>query len=209
MATPILPSLAPGSQYQLIFVTSDTIDGNAGTEAPYNTLATTDAASLNTFLASAGITGVTWHAITSTADGVIASTNAPWGSVRVYNTQSQQVNNSSASLYSGALQNPVMYDQTGATAANTFPWTGSKASGTADSPLGSSSSSATFGSTSAVNTTWADFGFNPLFTTRSVYALSSVITVPVATPEPATITLLGSALLIFGAVQLRRRRSRA
>ena len=45
MATVIAPiGLAPGSQYQLIFVTADTIAGSYGTEAPYNDFVNAEAA---------------------------------------------------------------------------------------------------------------------------------------------------------------------
>jgi hypothetical protein len=44
-------------------------------------------------------------------------------------------------------------------------------------------------------------------TLLQVYALSGTLFSPI--PEPATITLLGSAFLLFGGMQLLRRRRKA
>ena len=68
--------LAPGSEYQLIFVTQGTIKATSSQESTYNTFVTTQAA-LNTNLPSA-----TWTAITSVT-GTAASSNAPYLSLRL------------------------------------------------------------------------------------------------------------------------------
>jgi hypothetical protein len=207
MAGPILlPRLAAGSQYQLIFVTSDSISGRSVTEAPYNALVTLDAAPINSVLASAGIFGVSWSAITSTLDGSTASGNTPWGGCPVYNLQAIQVNQPTLSLYSGTLLNPVRFDPLG---HNNIPvvWTGSEDDGLPFSrPLG-------VDSTTVVGAPYLDSGWlhNPVYEPPSwelnpIYGLSSVITVP--TPEPATLSLLGIGIFLLSGMRLLRLRRR-
>jgi hypothetical protein len=208
LGAPILPSLAPGSSYQLIFVTSDKIVGSYGTEAPYNALVNADAAPLNTLLASAGITGVTWSAITSTyQDGISAAANAPWGGVPVYDTQATQVNIPTYSLYYGALQSPVSYDEDGFFVNNSV-WTGSTPTGIGAQELGQPDQHpATSGLTLLTNGLWLD-AETPINTDGlQVFGLSSVITNP--TPEPATITLLGTGIFLMAGMRFLPRRRKA
>src|SRR5689334_6429227 len=72
--------LAPGSQYQLAFVTADTTTATSATEAYYNAFVSAQAAQ------NASLPATTWSAITSTADGTNASLNAPWLGLPVYDT---------------------------------------------------------------------------------------------------------------------------
>ncbi len=217
-AGPILPDLAPGSQYQLIFVTSDTIVGTYGTEAPYNALVNTDAAALNTLLASAGITGITWSAITSTADGVEARYNAPWEGVPVYRLDGVQVNYPNTSLYSASfdsstgLSNPVLYDQAGFVGPVEDVWTGSEPTGGNTQPqyfaLGGSRfpyypyAVAVFGRTDATSDSWLYAGNDVPSDNLSLYGLSSVITVPA--PEPGTLALAVAGAMAFVVIAQRK-----
>ena len=208
---PILPSLAPGSQYQIIFVTSDLTDGTSSTEAPYNNMVNVDAAPINSLLASAGIHGVSWSAITSTADGTAASTNAPWGGVPVFNLGSTQINLPGVSLYSGAILNPVQLDEAGMIAPSTQEvWTGSSEIGIPEFPLGYSlppgNPEASFGYTFSTDSTWLDEGPQSQDFECHLYGLSSVITIPA--PEPATLSLLGTGIVLLSGMRLLHRRRR-
>ena len=94
--------LAPGSQYQLIFVTYNGIAGSYTSEAPYNAFANSEAA-LNPSLPS-----TSWRAVTSTADGTNANVNAPSGGLPVYNTAGQLVAPAATGLYTENLVNPIL-----------------------------------------------------------------------------------------------------
>jgi hypothetical protein len=197
--------LAPGTPYQLVFVTQDGITGTAGTEAPYNAFVNAEAA-LSPTLPSA-----IWSAITSTADGTAANLNAPSGGLPVYNTAGQLVASAATGIYTSALDTPIAYDQFGNPATGDPPlfastgavWTGSLYTGGPVLPMGTGNP--TSGTFVLQTSGWADSGsFNPVFSLQ-VYALSSPIT---STPEPATLTLLGSALLLLGGIQLLRWRRR-
>ena len=76
--------LAPGMQYQLIFVTRDGRDATSSNIADYNAFVTAQAA-LNPLLPL-----TTWHAVASTV-AVNAATNAPSLGLPVYNTGGEEV----------------------------------------------------------------------------------------------------------------------
>ena len=195
--------LAPGSEYQLIFVSAGATDVTATNTniSSYNSFVTAQAA-LDPSLPSA-----TWTIVGSTGT-VEAYANAPnlivdGSYLPVYNTQGIEVQGPDfvAGLYSGGdLQSPVQYDQFGRSALGTV------FTGIGGGPLGAIDV-VEYGDAYSLRE-WASAGVEPVeygVTTGSVYALSSAITVP--TPEPATITLLGSALLLIGGVQFARRRT--
>ncbi|HVU90076.1 MAG TPA: PEP-CTERM sorting domain-containing protein [Pirellulales bacterium] len=184
--------LAPGQQYQLIFVTYDSIAGTMGTEAPYNLFVNAEAAQ------NPDLPSTTWSSITTTVDGVTAESNAPWLGLPVYNTQGIQVNIEGQSLYSGTLANPVLYDQFG----NAYPgpdteyaYTGYGNDPVNSAPLGSPAG-ASDGIPSFTSTYWLDAG---AITTPEIplpiMALSGAITV--AAPEPDGLLLAGLAVAGF------------
>jgi hypothetical protein len=201
--------LAPGSQYLLIFATSDVHEAVDEDIDVYNLFVTNEAAQGVPF----GLpSGLTWRAVAST-DDVDANVNAPSGALPVYNTAGQQVAGPGVGIYTGVLDNPVGFDQFGdpaLTAQEENVWTGSdyQGFGIPGLTLGNPSGEAEIGRL-ATDATWLQFGpelqYEEVPFSKSFYALSSAITVPI--PEPATITLLAAAFLMIAAhLAVRQRR---
>ena len=189
--------LTPGTQYQLVFVTSDTTFATSTTIGDYNTFVNTEAA-LNSTLAAFDIAnGVTWSVIGSTTS-VSASTNAPSTGL-VYNLENTEV--ASSGVYGGTLLAAVGFDENG-TASSNAVWTGSTTSG------------GMAGGINDLGQTFPEYGFANLATGGwiagtngiesdnglSLYAISSVLTVPQAssTPEPGTLGLTVCAVVLLG-----------
>ncbi len=189
--------LAPGTQYQLLFVTSDVTFATSTNISDYNTFVTNEAA-LNATLAAFDLAnGVSWTAIGSTTT-VNANANAP-SSGLVYNLGNTEL--AASGVYGGSLLSPVSLDENGNSSTNAV-WTGSNTAGTAA------------GGINDLGQTFTEYGFASLATAGwiadtngiesdnglSLYALSSVITVAQtsSTPEPGTLGLTaGAALLLF------------
>ena len=159
----ILPSgLAPGSQYEIAFITSGGINATSSSITTYNTFATNQAAQ-DAQLPS----GLSWHAIVSTAS-VGANANAPSvGSIPVYDTQGHLLTNPGQSLYQFSNATPglfgIEYDQNGNLVQNNANisgtpepviWTGSTDAGTIANALGTSNPTLTIAS--GFGTQWLD-----------------------------------------------------
>ncbi len=123
LAGVIYPSLPPGSEYQLLFVTSGVRDATSANIADYNAFVTAQAA-LNPTLPA----GVAWRAVASTAL-VAARDNAvnPAG-IPVFNTNGVELSNGTSTLYNRPLLAAPCYDQFGVL-NQTSVWTGSMAGG--------------------------------------------------------------------------------
>jgi hypothetical protein len=202
----ILPSLPAGSQYQLVFVTSNSRDATSADIADYNTFVMSRAAASSTLP-----TGVTWRAVASTltvsaADNAIAYTSVP-----IYNTHGVLVASGREELWSGGLLANIDYDQNGnARAAGV--WTGSHWDGSAYSgnELGNSNGYASIGYTSLAPgwlfpQNWIEDGTG--FSQgqyKAFYALSSPITVP----EPSVLALLATGTGGLLLIAWRRRQAR-
>lgn len=185
MATVIAPiGLAPGSEYQLVFVTADNTYATSGDITQYNTFVSNEAA-LSPSLPS----GVTWDAVVSTAT-VSAITNAPSNGLPIYNTAGIEVATGETGLYTPTLLSNIEFNQYGIANAAEDPWTGTDYTGIASSyPMGASSTS--WGDSYTTLPIWMNENEpSPSnFEELPLYALSSPITVP--TPEPSSLVLLG------------------
>jgi hypothetical protein len=199
--------LAPGSQYQLIFVTAEVHDALDSDIATYNQFVTDEAA---LGVASGLPSGATWTAVAST-DSIDANVNAPSGVLPVYNTAGQLVTGPGVGIYAGALDNLVAYDQHGEVnliAQEENVWTGSdfQGFGITDATLGAASGESEIGRV-ALDGTWLEFTVHVHTTEvifrKPLYALSDTLTVPV--PEPSTTALLGVALVLLAGRCLVRR----
>lgn len=204
---PTPAGLAPGTQYQLAFVTLDGFFATSTSISDYNTDVGNEAA-LNPMLAAFDTAnGVTWTIIGST-ETVDANVNAP-SSGLVYALDGEEVASGSATLYSGTLLSPIDFDQNGDLLL-TNTWTGSTAAGTAAGGINDLGQTfPEFGDTEVTTGSWIS-GANGVESDNAVnlYALSSVITVPSSstTPEPGTIVLiLGALFLLFGLAHHRAR----
>jgi hypothetical protein len=195
MAVIIPPiGLAPGSKYQLVFATTGIRDALSSDIADYNAFVTAQAL-LNPLLPSA-----TWRAVAST-DSVAANVNAPSSGLPVFNTHGGEVSSAFSQFYFSPHLAAIQFDQFGVVAPPREVWTGSSPSGFEIGGLGNMSGRlVTEGNPAVATFGWADTTQDPPSTLLGFYALSSPITLP--TPEPATLTLLGSALLAIGGRRL-------
>lgn len=199
LASVILPTnLQPGSQYQIIFATSQETGASSGSVSTYNALAASSAA-----LDSSLPAGVTWNAIVSTAT-VAAGANAPsFSNIPIFNSAGVEV--SAGNLYSGgSLTGSVNLDENGSPPPISLIWTGATATGgISANPMGSAEPE--FGESTFTTSSWiTGFGGDGNGISWPVYALSSPITVA---PEPGTLSLLAACLAGLGGVLLARRRA--
>jgi hypothetical protein len=200
-ANVIYPTLPPGSEYQLIFVTSGARDAMSKNIADYNAFVTAQAA-LNPSLPA----GVTWSAVASTA-AVAARDNAvnPPG-VPVYNTAGMLLCSGTSSLYNTSLLLALPdYDENGALNPAAV-WTGSGYYGTIDGGLGNGVAgmeSTVVGFPDSLSNWLSGSVATPDFD-LGLYGLSSPITVPA--PEPSTLALLVPGLVALAAIICARHR---
>jgi hypothetical protein len=200
--------LAPGSQYEIMFVTSDRIGGSLFN---YNQFAQTEA-SLNPTLPAA-----TWHAIVSTSNpNSDAFGNAPSSpGIPVYDTLGNLITATGLYNYDPYFYTPPDHDEYGSPYLGEV-WTGSNPDGYAaqyplrDGPL--NTTEADVGLSYVQNYGWIYSGGTELVElSLPIYALSSPITVPAPapTPGPASLTMLVTGVLAVGAIGVSRRRRQA
>jgi len=196
-------SLAPGSQYQLIFVTAGEKDATSSDIADYNAFVAAEAA-LNPLLPA-----TTWHAVAS-AGGVDAKVNAPSAGIPVYNTQGIEVTSALTGLYfdtTHELFSPVSFDQFGGP-NNGLVWTGTESTGSnSGQGLGRTfavggNDSGIVGESSLTTFRWlGSFGAD-INTPHGFYALSSTI---IVVPEPNSLVLSICAVVLLGGSRIVRR----
>jgi hypothetical protein len=213
----LLPSLTPGSQYRLVFVTSGTRNSTSTNIGDYNLFVNNAAqasTNLNTALTTAGLTpsAINWTAIGSTATvnaRLNTATQATDTSVPIYRVDGAQVATGNSDLWDGTIQSRISVDEGGNSQGDPFIiWTGTEPDGTRrpNSSLGSSSTRGTAGSKNFADGKWVSESSRSLSETYPLYGISSIVTVPTATtttPEPSSllsfITLGG--LILGGAVR--------
>ena len=202
--------LAPGSTYQLVFVTTDGFFATSTSISDYNADVTSEAALNATLAAFDALNGVTWTVIGSTTS-VNSTTNAPSAGA-VYTLDGTEVASAANQLYSGSLLAPIDINENGVT-ESTLAWTGSNSSGTAAGGINDLGQTFTeYGSSTSTNGAWiADTNGIESDNSLQLYALSSVITVPETStvPEPATVTLVAGAMFLLAGLNRLRRHSSA
>ncbi|WP_375329194.1 PEP-CTERM sorting domain-containing protein [Microcystis sp. BLCC-F210] len=224
--------LAPGDQYRLVFVTAGTRDAQSLNIDDYNTFVTNQATggtpgidtALDTALNGAGfdLSTITWKAIGSTS-AVDArdntGTNPSSTGVPIYLIDGNRVANNNADLWDGSLQHPINRNNLDEISSHNRIWTGSNETGQrtnlsgyaaylgSDSTLGVRT-----GDRSLTDSGWIARSSSLFFSSWGLYAMSSVLTVPVQ-PEPVTVpepsSLLGyitlGGLMLGGAVRKARK----
>ena len=198
------PSLAPGSQYRLAFVTADTYQATSAAIATYNNDVGIDVSASPTLSAL----GATWSDIGSTeATNVMTNITADPG-VPVYDLEGNLIASDASSMFSpNPLLNPIQFDEDGVNPTSfgdLYVWTGTRTSGDTFVGLALGDSTVLQGSwSSTVN--WIQDTAAPNTSLFSLYGLSSALTVPSPAPEPSTAAMgaMGCALAVFA----RRRRN--
>ena len=216
--------LNPGDQYRLVFVTDGTRDALSTDINTYNSFVTNEAnkPALNSALTTAGFNlgTITWKVIGSTASVAArdnTGTNPSSTGVPIYLINGNRVANNNADLWDGSLQHPINLQPNDVISSN-LVWTGSVYLGTGF-PQNQLGGGGFFGSVAAgqadsvVFSGWIAQTTDVSSTAKSLYAMSSVLTVPgnqpapVPVPEPASllgfITLGG--LMLGGAVRKERK----
>ncbi len=200
------PSLAPGTTYELIFVTSTVTQAADSTLADYNTFVQ-DAAALDPSLPK-----TTWTAIASTEAEAATSNIASCAGCEVFLVDGTEAATNQADLFSGgSLLHAINEDENGNT-VNSYVWTGSTTSGDIDGGsalgdayvgIGDSSSTSASGFLSTYPYALTNNSSLPL------YAISGQLTVPGSSmPEPMSGSLLLAGGAATGLVRRLRRRAR-
>ena len=206
------PGVAPGSQYQLAFITSQSNVAPSGEISYYNDFVNNSADLAGIGPHSPG--GVLWHAIGSTA-AIDAIDNAPV-TAPLYTMHGDLIATSAADLWDGTIAHAIDYSESGAYlpgGGGSFgAWTATLSNGRKDYRFFFGDSWVIFG-TNATDFTWVQ---NYIDTAgdrdRALYAISDPITAPdtnpAAVPEPSAIVLVGGLLSTLGPILAWRRRQR-
>lgn len=187
--------LAPGETYQLAFVTSGTTAATSAAIADYN-------AFVQSAANAAGMGGVTWTVIGSTA-AVSANANA-LVTGKVFNMNGELVASSYVDFWDGThtVGVGIDYDENN-NPRNYNVWTGSTASGASSATSALGNATVVWGESTFASSGWIAHGTNTATVNYALYALSAPLTAPV--PVPAAVWLFGSGVAGFLAIGRRRR----
>jgi hypothetical protein len=195
-----LPTVPPGSQYEIMFVTSDGTTATSSNIADYNSFVTQEADQSNVLKSLSA----TWTAVASTPT-FSASSASLSNTIAIYDTSGNLLEHTFPDIFTDFSFAGPIFDQDGGRALIPNVWTGTlfPIYYQGDNSLGSADP--VYGFIGLNYGDWLAGAYGPSMEDYALYGISSPITVP--TPEPATLTLLGSALLGFGVIYLRRRRA--
>jgi hypothetical protein len=194
--------LNPGDHFRFVFVTDAIRDATSTSITDYDSF-------VNDKAGGAMYNGVVvnWRAIGST-DTVDAIEHVGQANTPVYLSDGTLVTTTTTStgLWSGALVHEINLDLAGNPVDPLFfVWTGTNPTGTGfGGPLGSGRPQT--GSNTDTLGAWVSSGTSPSGDLRSLYGISSVLTVAQAVPEPSTLTMVGTALSLGLAIGWTRHR---
>jgi hypothetical protein len=206
-AAPILtpPGLNPGDEFRIVFISSQRRDATSSDISDYDTF-------IADLAAAAGLTSyfgvpVTWQALGSTS-AVSALSRVPLASPALYLLDGTKVADGGADLWDGTVDAAIVLSESLTNEDDSMVLTGTLADGSASAtaPLGGPAS-VLFGIALSGNLDADWVASNEVIFTieRSIYGVSSILTVPVPTaPEPA-----GLGLLLVSAAALAGRRWRS
>lgn len=213
-ASPILipAGLNPGDTYRIIFVTTTKTAATSNNINTYNNLVSAEAA------ADTGLNGLgtTWAALASTASvnarANVGLSNAD-ATTMFFNTAGQLIAtgvlNGVTGLFGGptTTHNAVFAYADGSVNPNAVVWTGTDANGSSSFSLGDPFHAVKVGHSGVLDASWtADVAPDLDTTLNSLYGISGVLTVPTATPEPATVGITGLGIILAVAFSNTRRR---
>jgi len=184
----VLPSLATGSQYQLVVATSLTTSSNQADIAWYNNLASIAGSNISS------VPAATWKAWVSTPTTHAADNVPLYGSVPIYNTNGQLVASGQSGFLSPVHQAPILSETGDPLPGAGVVWTGSNYAG-----LGLGSGSLGFfadrsfygvGQSNSYTTSglWASSGMEWNADPFGIYIISSAITAGSSATTPAAPT---------------------